>query len=96
MFLLFCSIIICAFILFLLFFGSPTLRDSKMNDLRPIVEELTLLDEQRNQFKDRISQVSRLKKEQKNAVLTASISFIKFYLKLSVCIAVGCRDCRLQ
>ncbi|RVX19625.1 hypothetical protein CK203_005026 [Vitis vinifera] len=28
-----------------------------MNDLRPIVEELTLLDEQRNQFKDRISQL---------------------------------------
>ncbi|KAL6345649.1 hypothetical protein AAG906_017384 [Vitis piasezkii] len=32
-------------------------KDSKMNELRPIVEELTLLDEQRNQFKDRISQL---------------------------------------
>ena len=83
-----------SFILF--FIDSPTLRDSKMNELRPIVEESNLLDEERKLLEDRISQVSLLKKEQRNT-LNASISFYQiFILKLCICLAVGCRDYRLQ
>jgi kinetochore protein Nuf2 len=35
-------------------------KDSKMNELRPIGEELSLLDEQRREFDDKISQVGLL------------------------------------
>ena len=53
-----------------------------MNELRPMVEELTLLDDQRNQLEDRISQVSLLVKEQKKAALTANISFYQILFEV--------------
>ena len=65
-----------------------------MNELRPIVEESNLLDEEQKRLEDRISQVSLLEKKQ---LFNASMSCYQiFILMLNKCLAVGCRDCRLQ